>query len=154
MTDFKNIIKRINEIKNLDCFIKAMDSDIKYLETLKISKDLIDFYREYDPKDIIEINGIRLLPISEIMEENNNYTPGYILRPKGYCVIATTIFGDIYCIDCKEREYSIYIASHDEIDEETEDFQEKMILITNSFQDFLDRFIEGKLVGDYYDLEE
>lgn len=154
MKDYKSYTKRINELKNHDCFANAMESDILYLKTLKISDEIIDFYQENNPRDIIEINGIRLLPISEIMEENSNYTPGYILSPKGYYVIASTIYGDVYCIYFKNNELSISIASHDEIDDETENLKDKTIVITNSFSDFLERFIEGNLVRGYYDLEQ
>ena len=154
MTDYTGYTKRINELKNQDCFAKAKESDILYLKTLKFSEEIIGFYRENNPKYVIEINGIRLLPISKIKEENINYTPGYILCPKGYCVIASTIYGDVYCIDFKNNVPSISIASHDEIDEDLENLQDKIIMITNSFTDFLDRFIEGKLVSEYYDLEK
>jgi hypothetical protein len=44
--------------------------------------------------------------------------------------------------------------SHDEIDEETENLKDKTIFITNSFHDFLELFVNGKLASDYYDLEK
>ena len=153
MKNFNELVKKINEASNSNCFKRAEEKEISYLMNLNISDEIIDFYKGNNPKETIEINGIRFLTISEIIDENTNYTPGYILNPHGYCVIASTIFGDVYCIYNKNNEYSICIASHDEIDEETEYFQDKVIFITNSFQDFLHRFIEGQLVSEYYDLK-
>jgi len=152
MIDYSIIIKRISGFRKYFSFTKATDSDILYLKGLNLSDDIIDFYKKYNPKNIFEINGIRLLSINKIKEENNDYTPGYILCPRGYCVIASTIFGDVYCVDTKTKENSIYIASHDEIDEEALELDNKIIFITDNFLDFLNKFVDGKLVKEFYDL--
>lgn len=153
--DYTSIVDKINSYTNGICFSSSDSTEIQYLIGLNLSQDILDFYRSFNPIDIIEINRIRLLPIKEIINENNDFTPGYLLTPLGCCVIASTDQGDVYCIRKSLNNYNIILASHDEISEgmqETEIFDSTR-LITHSFYDFLKLFIEKKLVASYYDLE-
>ncbi len=122
--------------------------------TTQLPNEVLDFYFNYNPIDTIELNDIRLLPISEIIEENTNYTPGFLLTPLGFCVIASTIEGDVYCIKKELTDYKIVIASHDEIYEgqETEEILSGIKDVSKSFTDFLNSFVDRKLVASYYDL--
>jgi hypothetical protein len=96
------------------------------------------------------------LPIAEIIEENTNYTPGYILTPLGFCVIASTIEGDVYCIRNTINDYSIVIAGHDEIYEgqSLEETLNGTKHVAKTLADFLNAFVEKKLVVSFYDLKE
>ena len=113
--DYKEIVRRINESEGIECFSKPNETEISYLKSLNLPKEVADFYVDNNPIDIIDINDVRLLPVSGIIEENTNYIPGYLLSPFGYSVIASTIEGDVYCIRYTANEYSIVLASHDEI---------------------------------------
>ena len=153
--NYQSIVEEINSIQGKNCFRVAEVSSIEYLETLRLSEEVLAFYRKHEPADIIEINEVRLLPISEIIEENDNYTPGYLLSPHGYCAIASTIYGDIYCIKTSEGEDQIVLASHDEISkgQELNELTQKVKIIGKSFYEFLDAFKGKRLVKSYYDIE-
>ena len=112
------IVNEINNHLGFQCFKRPEKSDLNYLTRLSLPQDVLEFYSRYAPVDTIEIINIRLLPISEIIEENTNYTPGYILNPLNFCVVATTIEGDVICVYKSKTTYSMIIASHDEISEE------------------------------------
>ena len=153
--DYTSIVEKINNYTNGNSFRNSDSTEIHYLVELNLPQDILDFYRSFSPIDIIEINRIRLLPIKVIIDENNDYTPGYLLTPLGCCVIASTDQGDVYCIRKSLNNYNIILASHDEIFEglhEKEIF-DRTRLITHSFYDFLKLFIEKELAASYYDLE-
>lgn len=154
--DYISIVEHINVDQNRNCFKKPEQAEIEYLTSLNLPNEVLNFYTEYNPIDTIELNDIRLLPILEIIEENTNYTPGYLLTPLGFCVVATTIEGDVYCIKNQVTDYKIVIASHDEIYEgqETEEILSGTKEVSKTFTDFLNFFVEGKLVTSYYDFED
>gem|GEM_PF-1873688 len=154
--DYTSIVEQINVDQNRSCFKKPEQAELEYLRSLNLPNEVLNFYCDYNPIDTIELNDIRLLPISEIIAENTNYTPGYLLTPLGFCVIASTIEGDVYCIQNIVTDYKIVIASHDEIYEgqETEELLSATKEVSINFIDFLNSFIEGKLVVSYYDLEK
>lgn len=153
--NYQSLVDEINSSMNEDCFRRADVSSIQYLEGLGLSKEILEFYREYEPAYVIEIEEIRLLPISEIMEENVNYTPGYLLSPHGYCAVASTIYGDIYCVKSEDNGDVVVLASHDEIYEGQE--MEKLMLgvrgIEMNFFQFLNAFATGGLVKSFYDVK-
>ena len=153
--DNSEIVEQINNVKGFDCFEKPEETEFRYLESLNLPEEVLNFYAQYSPAEIIEMNGIRLLPISEIIEENTNFTPGYILTPLGFCVVASTVEGDIYCIRKTTNDYSIVIASHDEI---YEGLNESEILngtkpVVKTFSDFFKAYVQRELAVSYYDLE-
>jgi hypothetical protein len=154
--DYTSIVQQINVDQSRNCFKKPEQAEFDYLRSLNLPNEVLEFYSEYNPIDSIELNAIRLLPISEIIEENTNYTPGYLLTPLGFCVVASTIEGDVYCIKNEVTTYKIVLASHDEIYEgqETEEILSGTKEVSKSLTDFLNSFIEGKLVVSYYDLED
>ena len=73
---FLKLVKSINRKVGNECFEELHNDEKEYLVSLKLPKDIEYFYRNYNPKDYIEINGIRLLPLSVIKEENTDYTQG------------------------------------------------------------------------------
>lgn len=136
--DYNSIVDEINNGANRICFKNSDSKEIQYLVSLNLSEDILDFYQNFNPIGVIEINEIRLLPIKEIINENNDFTPGYLLTPFGCCVITSTYLGDVYCIREILNKYSIILASHDEIFDgqmEKEIFDHTR-LITHSFYDF------------------
>ena len=83
------------------------------LETLGLPSSVVDFYRAFEPASCIEINGVRLWPIPQIIEENRDYVPGADLFPHGLVVFATTVFGDVYCFDLSEKGPPVVLMSHE-----------------------------------------
>jgi hypothetical protein len=154
--DYSLTVREINNIKGFDCFKKPEKKDLNYLISLNLPEDVLDFYSQYSPIGTIEINNIRFLPISEILAENTNYTPGYILKPLDFCVVATTIEGDVYCIRKTTTSYFIVIASHDEIyeNQSLEEILSGTKKVAETFADFLKAFVRQDLVISFYDLEE
>ena len=154
--DYTPIVEQINIGQKRKCFEKPEQAEIDYLISLNLPNEVLDFYIEYNPIDTIELNNIRLLPISEIIEENTNYTPGFLLTPLGFFVVASTIEGDVYCIKKESNDYKIILASHDEIYEgqEAEEILSGTKEVSKSFSDFLNSFVERRLVASYYDLED
>ncbi len=154
--DYSLIAEQINNNTNHNCFQVPNEIELKYLTNLNLPEEVLNFYSQYAPINTIEINNIRLLPISVIIDENTNYTPGYILTPLGFCVIASTIEGDVYCIHKTKNDYSILIASHDEIYEglSLEEVMNGTRQVAKTFADFLNAFVQQKLVISFYDLDE
>ena len=152
--NYQSFAQEINTISGKNCFRVADSTSLKYLETLSLPKSLVEFYKHYEPSEIIEINGIRLLPISGIKEENENYTPGYLLSPHGYCAIASTLFGDVYFLKTKGNEDQIVLASHDEIHEgqQIEELTKRLKTVAKSFAEFLNAFKAEGLPQSYYDV--
>lgn len=154
--DYTSIVEQINSGQGRNCFKKPNQAEIDYLKSLELPEEVIGFYRDYTPIDIIEVNNVRLLPISEIIEENTNYTPGFLLTALGFCVIASTIEGDVYCILKELNDYKIIIASHDEIYEgqELEEIMDGTKEVAKTYYDFLNFFAGRRLVASFYDLED
>lgn len=152
--DYTTIVEEINVDQKQNCFKIPEQAEVEYLKTLNLPNEVLEFYFNYNPIDTIELNDIRLLPISEIIEENTNYTPGFLLTPLGFCVIASTIEGDVYCIKNELDDYKIVIGSHDEIYEgqEREEILSGTKEVSKRFIDFLNSFVERKLVASYYDI--
>jgi len=145
--NYASIVEKINIDQKRNCVKKAEQAEIEYLTSLKLPNEVLEFYCEYNPIDTIELNDIRLFPISEIIEENTNYTPGFLLIPLGFCVIASTIEGDIYCIKKELNDYGVVTASHDEIYEglETEEILSGTKRVSKTFIDFLKLFCRTKI---------
>ena len=154
--NYSEIIEKIKADSGFDCFRKPEQAELNYLKSLNLPGDVVNFYSQYSPVDTIEINKIRLLPIAEIINENTNYIPGYILSPLGFCVVASTIEGDVYCIRNSTNDYDIVIASHDEIYEgqSMDETLNGTKPITKTFGDFINAFVQQELVASFYDLEE
>ncbi|WP_156885957.1 SMI1/KNR4 family protein [Rheinheimera baltica] len=69
----------------------------------------------FEPSETAEVNGVRLYPVDELVGENTNYVPGANLSPKGYVVIATTEYGDAYCVDLNDEmhgHHPLVLMSH------------------------------------------
>lgn len=96
-------------------------STIQQLESLKgligdSAKVFIDFYKEYQPCHGFPTLDcyVSLLDIDSIIVENTNGAPGEYLAQFGVFVFATTVGGNVICIDtnnCKNGDPAVLIAS-------------------------------------------
>lgn len=157
-TFFSQVIKKLSVTEN-KIYKKADKKDMVYLKSSKYPDCVLEFYNHKELQECIDINGARLWPIKNLKEENEDYTPGYIIYDLGYRVIGTTINGDVYCLDINQMNNDgqpiIFIASHDEIYEglSNDEITSKIVKIADSFNEFLQKFIEETLPIDYYDVE-
>lgn len=137
-------------------FRPASSEDLGYLESLGIPASVREFYAMAEPSEEIEVAGARLWPISWLRVENEQAIPGYVIAPRGYPVIGSTEWGDVYCLGLAgtttEREPAVLLASHDEIDETTAgaDIAKGMVRVADSFSEFLRKFAAGELPTDFY----
>jgi len=135
-------------------FRRADDADLFYLRSYPIPESVLNFYENAEPDDVVEIEDARLWPVSCLRLENEKMEPGNIVSPHGFFVIATTIFGDCYCIDLnkvkKKQEPTVVLACHDRQNDHAtfSSVLENMKLVAKSFPEFLTLFSKGKLIAD------
>ena len=132
-----------------------LDNELETLKEYKVPQVVVDFYAQYEPKDIPMTNaGIYLLDLEAIKDENSSDAGGGVLLKYGLITIATTIGGDLVCIDLndmKNNDPKVVIIEHwsccsvDSV-ENYEDVQEIEHLISETFSEFL-----WKLSGDEYE---
>jgi hypothetical protein len=98
----------------------AAPESVFALERLGTPNEAITFFREFEPAECADIDGVRLWPIQEIVAENKEYVPGCYIIESGYIVFATTLFGDAFCFDMSsttdEQRRPIVLISHDGYD--------------------------------------
>lgn len=131
-----------------------LDDELEALKDYKIPQSVIDFYAQYEPKDIPITNaGIYLLDLEAIKAENSTAGGGVLLK-YGLVTIATTIGGELVCIDLndmKNDEPKVVIIEHwcccDVSDVESYEYVcEIEHLVAESFSEFI-----WKLSGDEYE---
>jgi len=144
-----------NQISN-----KLNKKDLDYLKSSKYPDCILEFYKHKEPQNCVEINGARLWSINNLKVENEDGVPVYVIYDLGYRAIGTTIYGDVYCLNVDQLMNNgqpfIYILSHDEIEDDEEytndEILSKIIKVADSFNEFLEKFIEGTLRIHYFDV--
>ena len=153
----RTILEADSNVDPKKIFRPAQESDLEILKRFSLPEEIVIFYKDSEPHDCIEIGQARLWNIKSIIDENENYTPGYIISKMKFVVFSSTLTGDSFCFDLNSKndlgDVPIIIASHDEIDESLSEseIREKMIVVSNSFADFLSKFAKADLPKDYYD---
>jgi hypothetical protein len=103
----------------------------------------VRFFSLAEPDRMIEIAGIRLVPIAQIKDYNTHQVPGIASSRFGYFVFASTVGGDAYCLNLNELDEegqpSVYLVNHDRVhqDASLEEVKANSVLIVNSFREFL-----------------
>jgi len=76
------------------------DGELLALKNYKVPKDIISFYENFEPGELGELNGgVCLLDLDGIKEENCNLSPGAYLIQYGLITFATTVGGNVICMD-------------------------------------------------------
>lgn len=83
------VAQRITEKTGID-MVEALGEDLAGIANLRLPSTVIDFYVHYEPMEVIELNGVRLLGVREIEWENRDFAPGADLVPHGCIVVAIT----------------------------------------------------------------
>jgi len=116
------------------------------LQALNVPEDALSSFLEAEPAHHAEIENVRLLPISTVIEESTRYVPGAYIRPHGYVVFATTHCGDRYCFDLKGA-VPIVLVSHEMVGEDTTKVELRSLAkqVATDFESFLVAFVAGTL---------
>lgn len=71
MANRSGLIAALKKQTEID-FLPVAPDAIAELRSLKVPEEAIDFYREAEPASCAEIDGVRLWPIKNILEENTD----------------------------------------------------------------------------------
>jgi len=163
--DFFKFLRNIKSDAHIAEFPKsikgrpASQQDIEYLKKTEYPADIIAFFVKNEPLQQMDEAGVRFGLISDMRIENEGAVPGIAAAPVGYLNIASTMYGDTYCVDINSTGttglHPIVMVSHDEVDEDTnpDDIHNGIKKICESFQEFLERFCAHSLPIDFYKAE-
>lgn len=108
--------------------------------------DLIEFYSSSAPIRMVEIERVRLWPVSDLIVENKDAVPGYYAMPCGYSVFASNDCGDAYCFDTL-RAYGnsapVVLIAHDLEPEDDKMVREELSKLAKPIADSFAQFLEG-----------
>lgn len=131
-----------------------LNGELESLKNYRVPQSVIDFYAQCEPKGIPMTNaGIYMCDLETIKNENSSSSGGVLLK-YGLITIATTIGGELICIDLnhmKNDEPKVVIIEqsycYDAADIESYEYVcEIEHLISESFSEFI-----WKLSGDEYE---
>lgn len=92
------------------------DDELYNLKEYRVPETIINFYKNYEPKELDYLgDGVRLANLLGIKEENSSLSPGALLIRYGLLVFATTIGGNAICMDLNTNnngEPKIIYADH------------------------------------------
>ena len=122
MVSYEKIISNFTKILDetgSSLFAPPTEEQLEKLRQLvgnKVPK-FIDFYEKYEPQHGFPTLDcyLNLLDIDDILTENQDGEPGEHLAKYGVFVFATTVGGDLVCIDtnnCKDGDPAVLVASH------------------------------------------
>ena len=146
----RNLIAKLKE-QGSPVSKPASEEDLKSAQAAGFPDELLDFYRQCEPKrSCIELKQ-RIWSIQNAIIENTNAVPGCALSPHGFIVFASTMCGDAYCIDTNvatsEGHHPVVLFSHEMIGEDASlsDIEPLRLEVASSLEDFLEKFTNGTL---------
>lgn len=148
--DHASAVQRIAQLTGIE-FGPANGEGLAVLTQLGAPESLLRFYRNFEPQREAEVGKVRMLPVSDVVVENNDAVPGVDLRPHGFVTFATTIYGDVYCFDTSantsKADAPVVIMTHEVIFEglEREAVMSARKTVATGFDDWLTQFIAGSL---------
>ena len=113
-------------------FAPATEDELKQLSDLcdgKMPEVMHKFFSECMPQEEVEIGNLVFYPLSRILQENNDYVPGCIIKPFGFVTIASTLDGDAFAVDITNSEAHVYQCSHSLISEDGMSFYAKKTMV-------------------------
>ena len=117
MQKYKNAVDKVIKEDLGYTFKPADPKDLEKLAQYNLPKDIIDFYRHFEPHDHEDGGPVRLLKIKGIIEENTDYIPGCQISKLGFIVFATTLCGNAICFNLNKtinNEITIAHVGHGE----------------------------------------
>jgi hypothetical protein len=137
-------------------FGQAKPEALAWLAAQGVPQSVRQFYETAEPDKAIDSEGVYLIPIAKMIDENTNVVPGVVASKYGYIVIAQTISGDAYCVNthCQDEDGQppICLVSHDRLGSEAtlNELRSNNRVVTQSFHQFLQRFAAGTLPYDIH----
>lgn len=134
----------------------ANPRDLKRAEKAGFPRELVHFYKRYEPDpadDYIELRQ-RIYSIARALRENRETLPGAGLYPHGFVVFAGTASGDVYCFDTNvttERGLHPVILFGRKLMDQSPDLiyiWASRVEVASSLDDFLLEFSTGQLSED------
>jgi hypothetical protein len=125
----------------------AAKDALNRLRALGLPSSVVAFYERFEPAACAEIDGVRLWPIADVLEENRDYVPGADISTHGFIVFATTTFGDAYCLDLGDEPPRVVLMSHEVqySGMERREIAKYAKPIADKFEDFITSFIDSDL---------
>ena len=131
-------------------FRAATRQELEQLRALRMPPDLIEFYSNSAPVELVEIERVRLWPVSDLVVENKDAVPGYYSMPCGYSVFASNDSGDAYCFDtfgASGATARVVLIAHDLEPEDDRMVREDLAKLTKPIADNFAQFLEGFVTG-------
>lgn len=136
-----------------EIFDPADEEDLRSLTQLGMPESVIEFYKEHAPIDSLDIGDMRIWSIPQLLEENQNYSPGAEVHELGYVIIAANRAGDLYCLDLGPSgeddppvvirlPHDVQVGGHDRSMVEGQ-----AGAVSDTFDEFLDGVVKGDLDG-------
>lgn len=113
-------------------FAPATEDEMKQLSDLcdgKTPEVMHKFFSECMPQEEVEIGNLVFYPLSRILQENNDYVPGCIIKPFGFITVASTLDGDAFAVDITSPEAHVYQCSHSLLSEDGMSFYAKKTMV-------------------------
>jgi hypothetical protein len=128
---------------------------LAWLSGMGVPESVQSFYAAAEPAELIEIEGVYLEPIADLMDANANAFPGPVASGFGYVAVAETVNGDLYAVNIHELDDEgqprVYIVDHNHVGEgaSLQQLREHARPVAESFAGFLARLAAGHLPYDY-----
>ena len=136
-----------------DILTPAEETDIDSLAQLGLPPSVIDFYREHAPIETLDLGDVRFWSIPQLIEENQNYSPGAEVHDLGYVVIAANRKGDVYCLDLgisgdEDLPAVVFLPNDVRVGSRDRNLVEGQAKpVADTFDDFLEQFASGEISG-------
>lgn len=100
----KEKLKPLTDLHNFFSYWSSVfyeeDGELLALKNYKVPNNVISFYKSFEPGEIPQLGGgVDLLDLNGIKEENCNLSPGAYLIQYGLITFATTVGGNVICMD-------------------------------------------------------
>ncbi|MBI6874792.1 SMI1/KNR4 family protein [Clostridium aciditolerans] len=100
----KEKLKSLTDLHNFFSYWSSVfyeeDGELLALKNYKVPNNVISFYESFEPGKIPQLGGgVDLLDLNGIKEENCNLSPGAYLIQYGLITFATTVGGNVICMD-------------------------------------------------------
>jgi hypothetical protein len=154
------LIARVQRQGTPAYFGSAAPDDLDWLKKQQIPDSVVRFFAQAEPKAEVEIEGIRLVPIAKMKDYNTQHVPGIATSRYGYIVFASTVGGDVYCINVNELDAetqpSVYIVNHDRVHQTAslDEVKANSYKVARSFRAFIQRLASSNPPPyDFYDAQ-
>jgi hypothetical protein len=136
-----------------------LDDELEILKDYRVPDVVLDFYRNFEPKEVPMLPCyLRLLSLDAIKEENTELHPSAYLIRYGLITFATTVGGNAVCMDLNQLNDGgprILYCDKTNIHSDDEEIKfRKTISTLPEIAPKFSEFLHGLSVGMYEDIED